>query len=268
MGTPAYAAPSGKRPNETRAIAEFFTMHGLPPDSVESLTEASRLRRRDRGRHLMLGLARASYFLIDGRVSELVQPGKVRLWRELMLFESISSSMYFPSAYSDEKASATSSSNAKELTAGMCLSRCLFVEVPNFRLTSLATTDPAIALMLARMATKRHTLTEHMYTASRATPIARVATVLNYLAVPSRRTLPKPREDGVLVMTTTEELVASGPSQADIADALCLGRATVEKAIAELRQIKALRAFSPGERANRCYPIEDRDILLQISRGG
>jgi hypothetical protein len=79
----------------------------------------------------------------------------------------------------------------------------------------------------------------------------------------------KPRsEDGVLVMTTTEELVASGPSQADLADALCLGRATVEKAIAELRQLKALRSFGPGERANRCYPIEDRDLLRQIALGG
>jgi hypothetical protein len=122
--------------------------------------------------------------------------------------------------------------------------------------------------MFARMATKRHTLTERLYTASRATPLARVAAVLNYLTEPTRRNRIRPREDGVLVMTTIEELIASGPSQADIADALCLGRATVEKAVSELRQLKALRAFEPGERTNRSYPVADRDLLRQIALGG
>jgi hypothetical protein len=32
--------------------------------------------------------------------------------------------------------------------------------------------------------------------------------------------------------------------------------------------LKALRSFGPGERANRCYPIEDRDLLRQIALGG
>jgi hypothetical protein len=254
-----------RRPsNEARAIADFFALYGLPPDSVEALADVSRLRSRRRGLPLMLGLARAAYFLIDGRVSEHVQPGKVRLWRELMLFESISDTTFFPGTYSEERPNP----NPKEMTVGTCLSRCVFVEVPNSKLASLATTDPAIAFLLARMATKRHTLTERLYTATRAAPVARVAAVLNYLAEPTRRNLIKPREDGVMVMTSAEELVASGPSQADIADALCLGRATVEKAISELRQVKALRSFGPGERANRCYPVEDRHLLRQISLGG
>ncbi|MEU0074112.1 hypothetical protein ABZ027_31925 [Streptomyces sp. NPDC006332] len=253
-----------RRPSEGRAISEFFSLHGLPPDSVDTLTEVSRLRRRPRGRPLVLPVAKSAFFLVDGRVSELVQPGKVRLWRELMLFESVSSTALLPGTYSEERANP----NPKNLTSGSTLSRCVFVEVPNTKLNSLVMTDPAIALMLARMAAKRHLLTERMYTASRATPAARVAAVLNYLAEPTRRNAIKPREDGVMVMTTTEELVASGPSQADLADALCLGRATVEKAIAELRQVKALRSFGPGERANRCYPIEDRDLLRQIAVGG
>lgn len=254
-----------RRPSEARAIAEFFALHGLPPDSVDALTEVSRLRSRNRGRPILLQVGRAAYFLIDGRLSELVQPGKVRLWRELMLFESVSSTAVFPGTYSEEKANP----HPNGAILGTPLSRCILVEVPNAKLNSLATNDPAIALMLARMATKRHLLTEQMYTASRATPVARVATVLNYLAEPTRRNVIKRREDdGVLVMTTAEELVASGPSQADLADALCLGRATVEKAIAELRHMKVLKSFGPGERANRCYPIEDLDLLRQVSRGG
>lgn len=256
-------APITRRPNEAQAIADFFSLHGLPPESVEALTEVSRVRRRERGRALTLPVAKAAFFLVDGRVSEVVQSDKVRLWRELMLFESISNTDFLPGTYNEERLS----SNPKSLISGSTLSRCVFVTVPNAKLNSLAMTDPAIALMLARMAAKRHLLTERLYTASRATPVTRVAAVLNYLAEPTRRKVIKPK-GGVLVMTTTDELIASGPSQADLADALCLGRATVEKAIAELRQVKALRSFRPGERANRCYPIEDRDLLRQIALGG
>ncbi|MGW3108346.1 hypothetical protein [Streptomyces sp. NPDC001100] len=255
---------ASRKARESRAIADFFGLHGLPSDSVEALAEASRLRRRSRNRTMTLTVARAAYFLVDGRVTELVPSGKARLWREVMLFESVTNTAFFPSTYDELMPEKT----AEEMVSGTTLSSCLFIEVPNSKLTSLATTDPAIALMLARMAAKRHTLTERLYTASRAAPVARVAAVLNYLAEPTRRNVIKTREDGVLVMTTAEELVASGPSQADIADALCLGRATVEKAIAELRQAKALKSFTPGERANRCYPVEDRGLLRQISLGG
>ncbi|MER7178574.1 hypothetical protein ABT404_03635 [Streptomyces hyaluromycini] len=255
---------ASRKSRESRAIADFFALHGLPPDSVEALADVSRLRRRSRNRPMTLRVTRAAYFLVDGRVTELVPSGKARLWREVMLFEGVTSTAFFPGTYDEERPE----KKTEELISGTTLSSCLFIEVPNSRLASLATTDPAIALMLARMATKRHTLTERLYTASRSAPVARVAAVLNYLAEPTRRNVIKTRDDGVLVMTTAEELVASGPSQADIADALCLGRATVEKAIAELRQVKALKSFSPGERANRCYPVEDRSLLRQISLGG
>lgn len=259
---------SSGRHREAKAIGEFFSVLGLPQFSVDCLTEVSHLRRRERGEDIVLGLGRYAYFLVDGRISELVQPGKTRLWREVMLFEDISDAALLGSLgpYNDDRQNLHT--NKKIMSVGMCLSRCMFIQIPNSKLTTLATTDPAIALMLARMATKRHTLTERLYTASRATPLARVATVLNYLTEPTRRKRIKTREDGVLVMTTTEELIASGPSQADIADALCLGRATVEKAISELRQLKALRPFEPGERTNRSYPVADRDLLRQIALGG
>ncbi|WP_153182777.1 Crp/Fnr family transcriptional regulator [Streptomyces sp. E2N166] len=205
-----------------------------------------------------------AYFLVDGCISETVQAGKARLWRELMLFENISNSGGLPGSYSEEGINPTTTN----LIHGSVLSRCVFIEVPATKLSTLASTDPAIALMLARMAAKRGALTERLYTATRASPVARVATVLNYLAAPTRRNVIRRRADGALVMSTTEELVASGPSQADLSDTLCLGRATVEKAIAELRQTGALRSFSPGERTNRCYPIQDRDLLRQIALGG
>lgn len=255
-----------RKASGTRApIADFLALHGLPPDSVNSLTEVSRLRWVNRGR-LVLPVSSSAFFLVDGRVSESVRPGNVRLWRELMLFERLSSATSLPGTDSEE----TVASAPASPVFGSALSRCIFVEIANTQLNALMTSDPAIALMLARMATKRHQLTERLYSASRATPTARVAAVLNYLAEPTRRKAIKPRNDGTgtLVMTVVDELVASGPSQTDLADALCLGRATVEKAIAELRQLKALRSFSPGERANRCYPIKDRHLLRQIALGG
>jgi hypothetical protein len=92
--------------------------------------------------------------------------------------------------------------------------------------------------------------------------------VLDYLAELERKRLPVRKEDGTLRAEVFDELVASGPSQGDIAEALCLGRATVEKAIAGLRHDRVLRAFGPGERTNRYYVIEDRDLLRQVARGG
>jgi CRP-like cAMP-binding protein len=247
------------RQREAKAISDFFSLLGLHPDSIDSLTDISRLRRRDRGSGVRLGSGR-SYFLIDGRMSELVQPGKIRLWREVMLLEDITITL--PALNDDWRREKRSPS------VWECLSSCLLVEIPSMKLHSMTGSDPGIALMLAAMATKRHTLTERLYTASRATPTARVAAVLDYLTEPRRRNRVKTRADGVLVMTTIEELIATGPSQADIADALCLGRATVEKALSELRLRKALRAFEPGERTNRSYPVADRDLLREIARTG
>ncbi|MCL7370515.1 hypothetical protein [Streptomyces ardesiacus] len=256
--------PTTRRPREAEAIADFFSLYGLPHDSVEALSEISRLRRRNRGRPLMLPAMKFAYFLVDGCISETVQAGKTRLWRELMLFEGISNSGVLPGSFTEERINPL----ATNLTHGSTLTRCVFIEVPNIKLSALASSDPAIALMLARMAAKRGMLTERLYTATRASPVARVAAVLNYLAAPTRKKVIRRRQDGELVMSTTEELVASGPSQVDLSDALCLGRATVEKAIAELRQTGALRSFTPGERTNRCYPIQDRDLLRQIAMGG
>ncbi|MFF3335636.1 hypothetical protein ACFYWX_39920 [Streptomyces sp. NPDC002888] len=82
-----------------------------------------------------------------------------RLWREVMLFEDISDAALLGSLgpYNDDRQNPHT--NKKITSVGMCLSRCMFIQIPNSKLTTLATTDPAIALMLARIATKRHTLT-------------------------------------------------------------------------------------------------------------
>lgn len=243
-----------------KAISDFFGLQGLSPDLADSLAEASRIRIRERGHEIMRLLRPSVYFLVDGRVSEEVLPGKTRLWREVFLLGDLTDVLQ----YGEESTRwAVSRGN---MMYGMCLSRCILIEVPKPKLASLATTEPAITLMLARMANKRHTLTERLYTVNRASPVVRVAAILNYLMEPTRRNVIRTRKDGALVMTTSEELVAAGPSQADIADALCLGRATVEKALSELRQLGALRAFGPGERTNRCYPVENQDLLRQIAR--
>ncbi|GAA2616109.1 hypothetical protein GCM10010304_81990 [Streptomyces roseoviolaceus] len=253
------------RRHEIGMIREHLSVLGLPDGSANSLSEVARLRARNRGSTFMVGPTKMSYLLITGRVAELFSPlSQERLWRDAMFFEDVSS-MPFPGTYSDE-GMATSRFNPSYM---VCLTSCRLIEFPSSRLHELAMGDPAIALFLARMANKRHALTEQLYGATRATPVSRVAAVLEYLAEPRRFNQVKHRKtDGKAVMTVAEEVVASGPSQTDIADSLSLGRATVEKAIAELRKVGALKAFGPGERTNCTYPVADQGLLMQIALGG
>jgi CRP-like cAMP-binding protein len=204
---------------------------------------------------------RNAYFLIDGLVSQSVRPNQTRLWREPMLFED---------AMSDDERPVFHSPYGVTLpTYGVALTRCSYIEIPNIRLRALAKVEPEVGMLIARMATARHALTDRLYASGHDAPTVRVAALLDYLTRHQRKTLLTTREeDGVQVMTTIDELVAEGPRQSDIAEALCLGRATVEKALSELRRVGALRAFGRGERTNRCYPVKDRDLLRQAARGG
>ncbi|MFF3755420.1 hypothetical protein ACFYYH_34145 [Streptomyces sp. NPDC002018] len=254
-----------RRQYEAEIVGNHLSLLGLPADSVGTLSRMGRLRTRARGTYFAFSLSGAAYLLVNGCISQTGQPGKVRLWRDSMLFESVSSNT-LPGTYNEDRTNIYAEQTTSY--AGVCLSRSTFIEFPNSKLSLVATEDSAIGLMLARMANKRYVIAERLYTATRANPVTRVAAVLDYLTETTRRNLIKTREDGALVMTVVEEPVASGPSQADIADALCLGRATVEKAISELRQAGALKAFSPGERTNRCYPVKDWTLLKQIALGG
>ncbi|MGW0955364.1 Crp/Fnr family transcriptional regulator [Streptomyces sp. NPDC002545] len=253
------------RQHEASVVGEHLSQLDLPAETVNSLATIGRLRHRDRGDFIRFPLSRSSFLLVKGCISEIGQHGKARLWRDTMIFENMSSRSLF-GAYNDERTS-PDGEHGNSFTS-ICLSPCTIIELPNSKLSSMAMAYPAIGLVLAGMATKRHTVLERLYTATRATPVARVAAVLDYLTETTRKSVLKTREDGAVVVTLAEELVASGPSQADIADALCLGRATVEKAVSQLRQTGALKAFSPGERTNRCYPVKDRDLLRQIALGG
>ncbi|MFE2684481.1 LexA family transcriptional regulator [Streptomyces mirabilis] len=119
---------------------------------------------------------------------------------------------------------------------------------------------------LAVMDSLKYTALESVYGASRRSPVARVARLIRFLAVDVGAYEAHDRDGDRIVRIAPQGLV-EGPTQADLADALALGRATVEKSLVTLREKGALRAAAPGERTNRFYLITDKDLLEHIGRG-
>ncbi|GAA5029266.1 hypothetical protein GCM10023335_68140 [Streptomyces siamensis] len=97
-----------------------------------------------------------------------------------------------------------------------------------------------------------------------------MAALLDCLAGVDAMVRPKTveNENRQLVAKPMRSPIVERPTQHDLAEALHLGHATVERAVAELRREGALVRFRKGERTNRVYEIADRDILQQIARGG
>ncbi|MFD9466792.1 Crp/Fnr family transcriptional regulator, partial [Streptomyces sp. NPDC060027] len=123
---------------------------------------------------------------------------------------------------------------------------------------------PGLAYALGRMSMRRLHAAETVYGANRLPPLSRVAKLLLFLAnhfgyYDTRR------RDGQRVTTIATQGSVEGPSQADFADALGISRASVENAIAALRDRGVLQKRRPEERrTNRRYVIMDREELAQV----
>ncbi|MGW4880021.1 helix-turn-helix domain-containing protein [Streptomyces sp. NPDC004262] len=124
--------------------------------------------------------------------------------------------------------------------------------------------EPALGVALLRMTFEQQQITEVVYGASNEVPLVRVAGMLDYLAV-SRSVVVQAANK--TVVTSQRKKLIVGPTQTDIADALGMGRATVEKALATLRKEGALKATPPGQRKNRRYEIADDEKLKLIAMG-
>ncbi|MFE9098274.1 hypothetical protein [Streptomyces sp. NPDC007264] len=135
------------------------------------------------------------------------------------------------------------------------------------RLAHLAVEEPSVALALVRMGMEQHAIMERVYCGNGDSPVARVAALFEYLM--EKRSVPKIIRDGKgqPVVTVSTSTTVDGPTQLDVADALGLGRATVEKAIATLRTEGALVAPARGARTNRLYEIRDRSVLGVMALG-
>ncbi|MFB6521020.1 Crp/Fnr family transcriptional regulator [Streptomyces sp. NPDC056401] len=251
--------------NRTRAhsiTASYLRSLGLPMHAIESLISSARTDSRRRGDVLAYG---QEWIHIVGRgvIKETTPHGTERLWRQGAILGDISRVM-LRKGTTDESGSRGTGPHITFLSTGTCMS----LTARTF--ATLIEKEPVLALLLAQLTNERSQNVESVYAASKADPVIRVARLLDYLLEPPARTrkgLNRYRwtRTGVHPVPS-EALTLTGPSQADIASALGLGRTTVEKAIAALRVEGVLAALAPGTRSNRYFQIMDSGRLRSLAR--
>ncbi|MFJ2591138.1 Crp/Fnr family transcriptional regulator [Streptomyces sp. NPDC087538] len=234
---------------------------GMPPYTIENLMASARIHSYQEGGVLAYG-PEWIHISTRGVVKEMTPHGTTRLWRRGMILGDVSRVMLRKSI-TDPSGSKDAGPRITFLTDGSTVS----LTARTFG--SLIEKDPVLALLLAKLTNDRSQTVEAVYAISKADPVVRVARLLDYL-VP--RT---PVRDGVdryrwnrkgMHPVPTGASTLFGPSQADIADALGLGRTTVERAIASLRAEGILNALQPGTRSNRYYEIVDPSHLRSLAR--
>ncbi|MFC8983535.1 Crp/Fnr family transcriptional regulator [Streptomyces sp. NPDC057411] len=125
-------------------------------------------------------------------------------------------------------------------------------------LRSWAMRDLSVQRMLHHVLTDRLAVQEMVYGVDQRSTLARVAELIQYLGrrADTASFPPMPRD----------ETVVHGPTQKDLADALGLSLASVEKSMSILRKHEVLASSGKG-RANRSYAILAPDMLLAASLG-
>jgi biotin operon repressor len=240
--------------------AAYLRSLGLPSYAAELLMTAARVEGRQRGDVLAYG-QEWIHFITRGVIKETTPHGTTRLWRRGAILGDISRVM-LRKRPADESGSQGSGPHITFLSTGASLS------LTTRTLATLIEKEPALALLLAQLTNDRAQNVESVYAASKADPVVRVARLLRYLVLPSRRRDARRfrwTRNGMHDVPDAA-LTLTGPSQGDIADALGLGRTTVEKAIASLRTEGILNALPPGTRSNRYYEIMDYARLTSLAR--
>jgi biotin operon repressor len=246
-------------PHESSAA--YLRSVGLPSYAVDLLMTAARIEGRQRGDVLAYG-QEWIHIITRGVIKETTPHGTTRLWRRGAILGDISRVM-LRKRTADESGSQGSGSHITFLSIGASLS------LTTRTLATLIEKEPGLALLLAQLTNDRAQNVESVYAASKADPAVRVARLLRYLVLPSRRGKGGSRFRWTrtgMHGVPDEALTLTGPSQGDIADVLGLGRTTVEKAIASLRAEGILNALPPGTRSNRYYEIMDYARLTSLAR--
>ncbi|SHH32512.1 Crp/Fnr family transcriptional regulator [Streptomyces sp. 3214.6] len=188
------------------------------------------------------------FFLVSGCIREERTLGHTRLWKAGTMF----------GRWASARSSFASSGWALADTTGLSAN--------STDIYNLAMEHGEVCQALARMDAFRMNTLDGVYCASRQSPLGRVARLLIYLSEDAGRGYQTRSVDGRRVVKFVPGGIVDGPSQGDLADALALGRATVEKALATLRE-DGILARPTGKRTNRFYEILDRDRLDNIARG-
>ncbi|MFG3041863.1 Crp/Fnr family transcriptional regulator [Streptomyces sp. NPDC048330] len=126
-------------------------------------------------------------------------------------------------------------------------------------LRSLAMRDLTVQRMLHHVLTNRLGVHDTVYGVDQRTTLARVAQLLQYL-VRRRDVL-----DSAHLVSRTDD-VLQGPTQKDLADALGLSLASVEKSMSLLRKHHVVACTGKG-RANRAYRVLRHDLLQAAAHG-
>ncbi|MFB8413965.1 Crp/Fnr family transcriptional regulator [Streptomyces albidoflavus] len=246
---------------QNRPVFSYLRSLGLPEYAIESLMAAARIESRQRGDVLSYG-PEWIHLITLGVVKETTPHGNSRLWRRGAILGDISRVM-LRKGMTDQVSSWATGPHVTFLTPGVSLS----LTARTF--AHLIEKEPVLALLLAQLTNDRSQRVESVYASSKADPRVRVARLFEYLVLRSRR------REGVERFRWTRNGIhpvpegaytLTGPSQADIAEALGLGRTTVEKAIASLRAEGILNALEPGTRSNRYYEIMDFGRLKSLAR--
>ncbi|MFF4442439.1 Crp/Fnr family transcriptional regulator [Streptomyces sp. NPDC001621] len=226
--------------------------------AVSSMFRHSTLRHGPVDKRLFLTGNHAHNVIIvtSGSVREDYADGKVRLWGEGAV-------LGYRQEWSDDLS--IPPSVGISLTSGTAVLSLAF-DV----LRGLMHQHSDLALGVMRLIAAHHQATEDLYGVCKHSPASRVARLLLYLSQAPLAEGPvirnRSREDGKTVVRPIPGGIVEGPTQADIADALGLARATVEKIIAAFRADGVLWKPSPGERRrNRVYEIQDRAMLAEVA---
>jgi biotin operon repressor len=259
-----FEADSPYIPWAAEATTHFMRSLGLPPYAVESLLQKGRLETHRNGDVLAYG-SEWIHIIIRGVIKETTPHGTTRLWRQGTMLGDISRVML--------RKGTTDPSGARSIGPRITfLSTSISLSVTTRTLATMIEREPILTLLLAQLTNERAQTIESVYAVSKADPGIRVARLLDYLA-PPQWNHPK-RQKGVdrLRWTRTgmyavpeDAVTLTGPSQVDIADALGLGRTTVEKVVASLRADGILNVLAPGTRSNRYYEIGDRHRLRAMA---
>jgi CRP-like cAMP-binding protein len=238
-----------------RAVKAFFKPYGLPDDTLDAVASRARARWWRRGstcyRISRRRVSSRMVFLNEGCVREERPTGEVRLWAG-------------GTAFGEWTGAKTGPFGA---TGTMVSSAAWGFLIPVADVNDLVVEHGDLLYVLARMGAEHNHLAEELYGVNRRPPVSRVASLLRYLA---SRTDPAYRARdavGQMIVRVSSAGLIEGPTQADLADALALGRATVEKSLAQLRDCGALKKPMPGMRQNRLYEVEDSDVLREMALG-
>ncbi|MFF4145955.1 Crp/Fnr family transcriptional regulator [Streptomyces sp. NPDC001698] len=242
-----------RRARYGRYVEDLFKGYSLSDDALGDITERMILRGYSRDESCFQVRRRAGrlFFLQEGCVREELPGGAVRLWGKGTFF----------GEWTDTRTGFYGARGTLLSATGSGLS----IHAADVR--HLGREYPDFLAVLAAMGAQRYHMTESLYGVSRRSPSSRVANLLLYLSL-NNTTVRARDEIGQLVVQHAPGGLVEGPTQADLADALALGRATVEKVLARLRDHGVLMKRLPGHhRTNRFYVIEDRDTLMEIARG-